>query len=172
MIMAASRGAVRSAAQYQEQPNATLHAANRRLFRDIQRNVYVTMCYGVLDPTQGSFTYSNAGHVPPLLVRGSGEVSYLDAGGTVLGMFDGSRFEEQTVVLRSGDLLCFYTDGIVDAFDGNDDIYGAERLEKLLLAIRRMPAAEISRLIVASVEEFSRDCAQHDDMTVIVLKSV
>jgi sigma-B regulation protein RsbU (phosphoserine phosphatase) len=172
MIMAASRGAVRSVAQYQEQPDAVLHAANRRLFRDIQRNVYVTICYGVLDPTQGSFTYSSAGHVPPVLVRGSGEVSYLEAGGTVLGMFDGSRFEEQTVSLRSGDLLCFYTDGIVDAFDGNDDVYGAERLEKLLLATRPLPAAEISRRIVASVEEFSRECPQHDDMTVVVLKSV
>ncbi len=171
MIMAASRGAVRTTAQHREQPNAVLHAANRRLFRDIQRNVYVTMCYGVLDPTQGSFTYSSAGHFPPVLVSASGEVKYLEAGGTVLGMFDDTRFEEETVDLRSGDLICFYTDGIVDAFNKDDDVYGEERLEKLLLATRQLPAAEISRLLVDSVEDFSRGCAQHDDMTVIVLKS-
>lgn len=172
MIMAASRGAVRSTAQHREQPNAVLHATNRRLFRDIQRNVYVTMCYGVLDPTHGSFTYSSAGHFPPVLVRAGGDVKYLEAGGTVLGMFDDTRFEEETVDLSSGDLICFYTDGIVDAFNKDDDIYGEERLEKLLLATRQLPAAEISRLLVDSVGDFSRDCAQHDDMTVIVLKSL
>ena len=172
MIMAASRGAVRSAAQQEEQPNAVLYTANRRLHRDIKRNVYVTMCYGVLDPTRGSLTYTNAGHFPPVLIPKSGEVSYLQAGGTVLGMFDGTSFEQDTIELRSGDLICFYTDGIVDAFDENDEVYGEPRLEKLLLATRRLPAAEIARLLVESVEEFSHGCAQHDDMTVIVLKSV
>ena len=171
MIMAASRGAVRSGAQYQERPSALLHAANRRLFRDIQGNMYVTMFYGVLDPAQGSFTYTSAGHFPPILVRKSGEVAYLRSGGTVLGMFDDTRFEEETVALSSGDLICFYTDGIVDAFNEDDEVYGEERLEKFLLATRQLPAAEIPRQLVDSVEEFSRGRAQHDDMTVIVLKS-
>jgi sigma-B regulation protein RsbU (phosphoserine phosphatase) len=172
MIMAASRGAIRAAAQQDEQPVAVLHAANRRLYRDITRNVYVTACYGVLDPTSGTFTYSSAGHFPPVLVRENGDVAYLQAGGTVIGMFDGTHFEEETIELSSGDLICFYTDGIVDAFDRNEEIYGEERLEKLLLSTHRLPAAEISRLLVDSVEEFSRGRAQHDDMTVIVLKSV
>ncbi len=99
-----------------------LHAANRRLYRDITRNVYVTACYGVLDPMSGSFTYASAGHFPPVLVRENGEISYLNAGGTVLGMFDGAGFEEETIELRSGDLICFYTDGIVDAFDRDEKI--------------------------------------------------
>ena len=78
---------------------------------------------------------------------------------------------EETVAFSSGDLICFYTDGIVDAFNRDEDVYGEERLEKLLLATRELPAAEISRLLVNSVEEFSRGCPQHDDMTVIVLKT-
>ncbi len=172
MIMAASRGAIRSAAQHDEQPAVVLHAANRRLYRDITRNVYVTACYGVLDPMSGSFTYASAGHFPPVLVRENGEVSYLNAGGTVLGMFDGAGFEEETIGLRSGDLICFYTDGIVDAFDRNEKIYGEDRLEKLLLSTHRLPAAEISRLLVDSVQDFAAGRAQHDDMTIIVLKSV
>jgi len=172
MIMAGARGAVRSAAQQQERPSSVLQAVNRRLFRDIQRNVYVTMCYGVLDPTERTFTYSSAGHFPPVLVRENGEVEYLEVGSTALGMFDGTRFEEESVQLHSGDLLCFYTDGIVDAFDDQDQVYGEARLDKSLVATRRLPAAEISRLLVDSVEEFSRGRAQHDDMTVIVLKSV
>ena len=64
-------------------------------------------------------------------MRQNGEVSYLNAGGTVLGMFDGAGFEEETIELRSGDLICFYTDGIVDAFDRDEKIYGEDRLEKI-----------------------------------------
>jgi sigma-B regulation protein RsbU (phosphoserine phosphatase) len=172
MIMAASRGAIRAAVQHHDTPSGVLHAANRRLFRDIKRNVYVTACYGVLDPTRGAFTYSSAGHFPPVMVREDGEVTYLGAGGTVMGMFDGTGFEEETVELRSGDVICLYTDGIVDAFNRKEEIYGEARLEKLLQTTRRLPAAEIARLLIDSVHEFASGRDQHDDMTVIVLKSV
>ena len=172
MTMAASRGAVRSAAHHQYQPAPLLHAANRRLYRDIKRNVYITACYGVLDPVEGTFTYSSAGHYPPVLVRDSGEVTYLEAGGTILGMFDGVGFEEEKVKLNSGDLICFYTDGIVDAFSRDDEPYEEERLKKLLQNVRRLPATEIVRLVVSSVEDHASGCEQHDDMTVIILKAV
>jgi sigma-B regulation protein RsbU (phosphoserine phosphatase) len=172
MIMAASRGAVRSAAQHQTDPAALLHAANRRLYRDIKRNVYITACYGVLDPAQGIFSYSSAGHFPPILVRENGEHSYLEAGGTILGMFDGVGYEEETLTMASGDLICFYTDGIVEAFNKNDEPFGEERLEKLLKRTRHHPASEIMRLIISSVQEFASGREQHDDMTVIVLKAV
>ena len=89
-----------------------------------------------------------------------------------MGMFDGVRFEEETLSLGSGDLICFYTDGIVDAFDREEELYGEERLVTLLQSTQRLPAAEIARLIVGSVQEFSRGRQQHDDMTVIVLKSM
>ena len=171
MIMAASRGAVRSAARHQTEPAAVLHDANRRLYRDIKRNVYITACYGVLDPAQGSFTYSSAGHFPPVLVRDNGDSSYLEAGGTILGMFDGVGFEEDTVTMSSGDLICFYTDGIVDAFNHDEEPFDEARLEKLLVKIRHLPAREIVQRIISTVQEFSRGCKQHDDMTVIVLKA-
>jgi sigma-B regulation protein RsbU (phosphoserine phosphatase) len=172
MTMAASRGAVRSASEHGAQPSALLHAANRRLFRDIKRNVYITACYGVLDPAKGSFAYASAGHFPPLLVRESGEVLYLEAGGTILGMFDGVGYEEETLQLRSGDSVCFYTDGIIDAFNVNDEPFGEERLENLLKTIHRLPATEIVRRLVSSVHDFAQGRGQHDDMTVIVLKAV
>ena len=172
MTMAASRGAVRSATEHGNRPAALLHAANRRLFRDIKRNVYITACYGVLDPTQGTFSYSSAGHFPPLLVRETGEVNYLEAGGTILGMFDGVGYEEETQRLGSGDLICLYTDGIIDAFNVKDEPFGEGRLENLLKKIHRLPATEVVRRIVSSVQEHAAGRGQHDDMTVIVLKTV
>jgi len=172
MTMAASRGAVRSAAHHQYQPAALLHAANRRLYRDIKRNVYITACYGVLDPADRTFTYSSAGHYPPVLVRDSGEVVYLETGGTILGMFDGVGFEEEKIQLHSGDLICFYTDGIIDAFSRSDEPYEEERLKKVLQNVRRLPATEIIRLVVSSVQDHASGCEQHDDMTVIILKAV
>jgi len=172
MIMAASRGAVRSAARNQAEPAAVLHDANRRLYRDIKRNVYITACYGVLDPAQRSFSYSSAGHFPPVLVRDNGDSSYLEAGGTILGMFDGVVFEEEPVKMSPGDLICFYTDGIIDAFNQDEEPFDEERLEKLLVKTRHLPASEIVERIISTVQEFSRGCKQHDDMTVIVLKAV
>jgi sigma-B regulation protein RsbU (phosphoserine phosphatase) len=172
MTMAASRGAVLSAARQQDQPAALLHTANRRLFRDIKRNVYITACYGVIDPARGTFSYSSAGHFPPLLVRESGEVIYLEAGGTILGMFDGVGFEEETLPLGSGDLICLYTDGVVDAFNKRDEPFGEERLEDLLRKMHRLPANEVVSRLVSSVRAHAQGCGQHDDMTVIVLKSV
>ena len=132
----------------------------------------MTLCYGVLDPARGTFIYSSAGHYPPVGIRGNGEVFYLNAGGTVLGMFDGASFPEETIQLSSGDLLCFYTDGVVDAFDLKDELYGEARLERQLQATHRLPAPEIARLIVESVQEHSRGREQHDDLTIIVLKSI
>jgi len=172
MTMATARGAVRSAVEHQDQPAAVLHATNRRLFRDIKRNVYVTVCYALLDPVRGTFTYSSAGHYPPILVRENGEIAYLEAGGTVLGIFDGVGFEEETIELGSGDLICMYTDGIIDAFNLKDELYEEKRMEELLRRTRRLPATEIARLLVESVQDFSRGREQHDDMTVITLKSV
>jgi len=172
MTMAAANGAVRSAVEHQAQPAAVLHASNRRLFRDIKRNVYVTVCYAVLDSVRGTFTYSSAGHYPPVLIRENGEVFHLEAGGTVLGMFDGVGFEEETIELRSGDVICLYTDGIIDAFNLDDEPYEEERMERLLRKTRRLPATEIARLLVESVQDFAHGREQHDDMTVITLKSV
>ena len=172
MTMAASRGAVRSAALDEEQPSAVLYRTNRRLYLDIKRNVYITLCYGVLDPAQGSFTYSSAGHFPPLLMRANGKVTSLEAGGTILGMFDKEEFEQETIELSRGDLICFYTDGIVEAFNGLDELYGEDRLEDQLRATRHLSANEVTQQLVGSVEEFARGTPQHDDMTVIVLKSV
>jgi sigma-B regulation protein RsbU (phosphoserine phosphatase) len=172
MTMAASHSAVRSAAETEDSPGAVLRLANRRLCRETRRHAYVTLCYGVLDPARGTFTYTSAGHYPPLCVRENGEISYLNAGGTVLGMFDGAAFPEETIELSSGDLICFYTDGVVDAFDRKDEMYGEGRLERQLLGSHRLPAQEIARRIVESVEEHSRGREQHDDLTIIVLKSI
>jgi sigma-B regulation protein RsbU (phosphoserine phosphatase) len=172
MTMAASRGAVRSAMEHGNHPAALLQAANRRLFRDIKRNVYITACYGVLDPARGTFSYSSAGHFPPILVRGTGETQYLEAGGTILGMFDEVGYEEETLQLGSGDLICFYTDGIIDAFNMKDEPFGEKRLENLLEKIHRLPATEVVRRLVSTVQDYAAGCGQHDDMTIIVLKAV
>ncbi len=172
MTMAASRGAVRSAALDEDQPSAVLQRTNRRLYLDIKRNVYITLCYGVLDPASGSFTYASAGHFPPLLMRANGKASFLEEGGTILGMFDKEEFAQETVELDRGDLICFYTDGIVEAFNEKDESYGEDRLENQLRTTRQLSATEMAHRVVASVEEFARGTDQHDDMTIIVLKSV
>ena len=87
-------------------------------------------------------------------------------------MFDGVGYEEETIRLSSGDLICFYTDGIIDAFNVKDEPFGEERLENLLKKIHRLPATEIVRRLVSSVHDYARGREQHDDMTVIVLKAV
>jgi sigma-B regulation protein RsbU (phosphoserine phosphatase) len=74
--------------------------------------------------------------------------------------------------LGSGDLICFYTDGIIDAFNMKDEPFGEKRLENLLEKIHRLPATEVVRRLVSTVQDYAAGCGQHDDMTIIVLKAV
>jgi sigma-B regulation protein RsbU (phosphoserine phosphatase) len=132
---------------------------------------YITCFYGLIDPENKRLLYINAGHNPPLLLRGDGTSQLLTQGGLPLGVFETSRYSESVVEFRSGDILVLYTDGVVEARDQRDEEFGLKRLEEVVRATSGRRAHEIVQAITKAVDEHSAEIGgPEDDLTVSVIK--
>jgi sigma-B regulation protein RsbU (phosphoserine phosphatase) len=131
----------------------------------------VTFCYARLDGVRRTLSYSNAGHNPPLLVRADGTLEKLSSGGTVLGVFPDTAYDEAELPLMSGDRLLFYTDGITEARDRAGEELGDDRLGELLVEHRALDAASLHSTIFDYVTAFAAEGFQ-DDATLIAVEVV
>jgi phosphoserine phosphatase RsbU/P len=174
MGMAAARSIVRSMARSGFGVSKTLRAVNSRLYRDLARQLLVTLVYGVLDAEERTFQYCNAGHNPPILMRPDGKWRTLKTGGLMLGIFDQQQYKSETIHLQRGDVLCFYTDGLSEAHTPYPERaeYGERRIVQVLLEQRRQKASAIADALLQSVKEFSTGAHQHDDLTLVIIKAV
>ena len=155
-------------------------AMNRLLCRSTGISSYVTFFYAQFDASEGKLTYVNAGHNPPFLLRrresnGAGEAATNDylklaTGGAVIGVFEHFGYEEETLDMRSGDLLFAYTDGVTEALNLAGEEYGEERLLVELAAATNSTADEIRDRIASRLREWCAGARQHDDLTLLVLK--
>ena len=134
------------------------------------RAKYVTLFYAVLDVQARRMIYVNAGHLPPVVMRASGDVDLLRSGGFPLGFFDAPRYFEQFAQLSTGDLVCLYTDGITETSNVMDEDYGRARLIEVLRRHQQRSAAEIADAILSDVRRFG-ERAPLDDATVLILKA-
>ena len=154
-------------------PAALLGHVNRQLSNHYtaSNEVFVTAFYGVYDPVQRTLTYSSAGHNPPRLKRcGDGSVHSLEEiGGPPLGLLEELEYDQITLALRPGDILAFYTDGIIEAMDSKNAQFGVNRLDQVL---RRcgLDATEIIRATIEAVEQFTSGQPPEDDRTLLVAK--
>ncbi|MBV9928089.1 MAG: SpoIIE family protein phosphatase [Acidobacteria bacterium] len=144
---------------------------NEQLCRSTDANRFATLFLALYDDRARSLRYTNAGHNAPLLVRAGGTVERLWTGGTVLGAFDGVGFEEGQAVLRDGDLLVVYSDGITEARRADGEEFGEERLLKLLIQNRTETADNIRVKILESVETWAGQAERGDDQTVVILRA-
>ncbi len=170
MSMAATRSAIRFASRIHTSPSQVLYHVNRRLFKDFKERTYVSLFYGVLDLNSKICRWSNGGHFPPILVRADGTREEFSQGGTVLALFDKSRYTSAQTRLNPGDLICFYTDGVIEARNQEDEEFGKERLVQILAEKARQPARDIVKALTGEVKKYTRGVDQHDDITVFVLK--
>jgi len=144
---------------------------NRQLHATTSPEKYATFCMGVYDESSSSFKYTNAGHLPPLLVRGN-SVEPLDVNGTVVGAFSFARYTESSVDLRPGDLLVFFSDGITEPENEYGEMFGEERLIELLAKNSERPENEIINLVLESVRQFAKAGEAQDDMTILIARRV
>jgi sigma-B regulation protein RsbU (phosphoserine phosphatase) len=157
-------------------PPATLLAyLNDHLARSYTRGAtFVTAFYAVLDPKSRTLTYSTGGHNPPRLARANRVLSLDEAGALPLGVIAGESFNQATVTMESGDLLVLYTDGITEAMAPRDgaqpqELFGVERLDKLLTPCGGAPAKCIDR-IRAEVSTFTGNAPPADDQTLVAIR--
>ena len=172
LFMALSRTLIRTyAVEYDTQPEFALSAANRRILADTRAGLFVTVFYGVLDPSSGELTYSNAGHNPPYLLnaREGNTVQELDRTGVPLGILDGVTWENRVVHLAPGDVLLLYTDGITEAQNAQEEFFDEDRLREFVRASLGRSAQDVQDGIIAQVDAFVGDAPQSDDITLMAL---
>jgi len=158
-------------AEHPGQPQQACQIVNERLLEYATADQFVTVFLGILDPGSGTLTYANAGHNPPLLLRGSWDAParWLVNSGPPLGTFEGVTWGAESVQLASGDALILYTDGITEAESISDGFYEQERLAAAARAALGHPASTICDAILADVQRFMAGAPQVDDMALMVL---
>jgi phosphoserine phosphatase RsbU/P len=146
---------------------------NLLLCRSTQGSNYVTFFYAQFDEQTRQLTYVNAGHNPPFLLRKEPTAERwvsLSTGGLFIGAFDHLQYEEETLDLRSGDVLVAYTDGVTEALDVAGEEFGEERLQAVLKESAHLPAQGIREHVSEQVREWCAGAPQYDDLTFLVMK--
>jgi sigma-B regulation protein RsbU (phosphoserine phosphatase) len=170
LIMASYRASLIAEIRNNYAIRSIMFKVNNLLYESTEPENYVTAVYGVLDTKNHIFTFSNAGHNTPLLRRANGEVEELTQGGVALGIFENSKYEERPLVLAAGDIMVFYTDGVTEAENRQEEEFGIERLKQAINDAHRSNAERIQDQIHGAVRDFTDGLPQSDDITLIVLK--
>lgn len=131
---------------------------------------YITFFYGLLDTETMSFTFCNAGHNPPYLFHSDGSFDRLEEGGLILGMMPGAQYRQETVSLRSGDLIVMYTDGVTEAMNSEDEEFDEFRLEAIVREHLHEPAQTILDRVAEAVTQFVTPRPQSDDITIFLVR--
>jgi phosphoserine phosphatase RsbU/P len=169
-FMAVARTNLRELAVRHTDPGECLAQTNDALCAQNPLELFVTVFYCILDPNTGVLRYANGGHNPPYVRRAAGPIETLNgAGGLVLGAMPGIKYPTHSVQLLRGDRLVLYTDGVTEAFNPTEELYGAERLvDEVQVHGGGTPTALVER-ICQSVTNFAGLAPQSDDITLTVL---
>jgi sigma-B regulation protein RsbU (phosphoserine phosphatase) len=142
---------------------------NRQLYLNTSPEKYATFCFGLYDEEEKSLTYTNAGHLPPILLH-NGQPQLLEVTGTVVGLFPMMRYEERKIAMESGDILLAYTDGIVEPENPYGEEFGAERMMDLVVKHQTEASEEIIARIMEAVPHWTGSSELSDDMTVVLAR--
>lgn len=173
LLMASLQAALRSQLLVEDGISARtsdlVSRLNRHLFLNTSDDRYATLFYAVYDCQARVLHYTNAGHLPPLLLSGN-EVKKLEEGGMVVGLFDDVVYEQGTIQIEPGSLLIAYSDGLSEPENVYGEQFGHRRLREEAIRQRQVPPQRMAEHLVAAAEEWAPTPEQADDMTVIVAK--
>ena len=144
---------------------------NKQLYATTAPEKYATFYFAMYDDSHHALTYTNAGHLSPMLVR-EGHVSLLEPTGTVVGAFPFAVYEEKTVKLEHGDMVVCYTDGLVEPENAYGEMYGEDRLQELLIKYAHADSSEIIARAMEAVVQWTGSSELQDDMTMVVARRI
>lgn len=172
LLMASLQSSLRAQlAEGEVSTSQLVSRVNQQLHASTAPEKFATFCAGTFDEARGVFTYTNAGHLPPLLVR-QGSVERLEVNGMVVGAFPMAPYSESQVVLNSGDLLVFFTDGISEPENAYGEMFGEDRLAELISRHAHLSEDQIIEAVWKGVREWSGDGELADDMTLLLARKV
>ena len=170
LLMASLQASVRSLFTTTVNPGALGGNLNDAVFRASSAARYATAFLASYDPTTRRLSYTNAGHLPPLVVR-RGDTVECHEGGMPVGLFEGSTYDTGTVTLAPGDLLALFTDGVTEAPAPDGEEFGARRLDELLRNAGERPLDAMLETILEALGSWSGDVAPHDDVTIVLARA-
>ena len=155
LLMSHLQAALKTVAAQHAAPRDVCAELNQLICGNIPANKFISSFYGVLDLQRRMLQFTNAGHNPPLLVRGDGETTRLTIGGKVFGPFCDSTYAHQEIELRPGDRLALFTDGLTEIRNAAGEEFGEARVRQLLIKERHRSASELQSVIMDAAIEFS-----------------
>lgn len=174
LMMAETRTFIQAKAKNLASAAGVMTALNEFFYQDLTgAELFITMFYLKYDIDSGRFTYASAGHNPPIVLRqGSQSCERLDAEGLILGIKTQVEFEEKTEHLNPGDMLLLYTDGIIEAENSYGELFGDERLCRLLHELQPESPQKIIDILLEHVREYTGMQNFTDDVSLVVMKYV
>ena len=182
LYMAELKGLMLALSQSIASPRELLREVNRIISENLDSRSFITMTYAVIDRPRMTMTYCRAGHTPLIYLPGPSSpaekgVRALTPDGMVVGLripgasekFD-ELLEEERIHLSVGDVIVFYTDGITEAMNAQSDLFGENRLGRIVEEHGHLASGELRERILREIESFVGGADQHDDMTMILLK--
>ena len=151
-------------------PANLLALLNHQLYQSTPAEKYATLFLASYDGGSRKLTYSNGGHLPPIIIGSNGSIRRLDQGGTVVGLFDNLSFDEATVHLEKDDIFLAYSDGVTEP-ENDFGEFGEQRLVDLVRENRELPLEQITSLVTAAVDDWIGDQEQPDDITLVLARA-
>ena len=151
-------------------PAALLSLLNHQLYESTPMEKYATLFMGIYGGSDGRLTYSNGGHLPPIVLSEDGSIRRLDRGGMVVGLFDDTSYEEASVQLHKGEIFLAYSDGVTEP-ENEFGEFGEERLIELVWKNRHLPLVKICEIVTAAVDDWIGDNEQPDDVTLVLARA-
>ena len=172
LLMAFLRASLRASVQVGYAPHIALSKVSDLLWDSVEDHQFITAIYGILDGTNRTFVFSNAGHNPPLLIKPNGEYRFVEYGDMPLGMFREMRYHQHFIRFEQGQVMVIYTDGITEAAKESGEEYGQERFAKRVLEGIHLPAKELIDHVRKDVADFTGRKFLDDDGTLFVVKAL
>ncbi|MCA1590856.1 MAG: SpoIIE family protein phosphatase, partial [Acidobacteria bacterium] len=172
LLMAFLRASLRAGVQVGYAPHIALSKVGNLLWDSVDDHQFITAIYGILDTTNKTFVYSNAGHNPPLLIKPDGEYRFVEYGDTPLGMFNDTHYHQHFIRFEPGQVMVIYTDGITEAANGDGEEYGCDRFAERVLSGIDLPAKMLIDHIRKGVADFTERKFLDDDGTLFIVKAL
>ena len=171
LFMVIAKTLIKNNAQAGKSPENTFTAVNAQLCENNDAGMFVTGWMGLLTISTGELTFANAGHNPPLIKRVNGAYAYLKTRANfVLAGMEGVQYRLNETRLEPGDALFLYTDGVTEATNASNELYGEERLSGVLNRHPEASPTELLPLVKADIDAFAQDAPQFDDITMVGLR--
>src|SRR3989454_8294998 len=172
LLMAFLRASLRAASHIGYAPHISMSKVNHLLWESIERNQFVTAFYGLLDASNRTLAYTNAGHNPPLLMDAEGNARFIDRGGVPLGMFRDTRYYEYYLTLQPGEIFVLYTDGVTEATNTAGEEYGRDRLIDAVRRSRELSARKMIDFLHRDLMQWTDGKGATDDVTFFIVKAL